>query len=209
MPTTTRKKTVRSARAAPRPKAADRGRAAAAATEKIGDGAVRAKTGRDWAEWFAVLDEAGAAMLDHKGIVALLEKSYQPGPWWGQMIAVAYEQARGLRVKHQKVGGFEISKSKTLAADVRDVFEAWIDAARRTLWLDDAKLQIRKSTANHCIRCTWGDGKTTVEARFAKAANGRTQLTVQHGKLPTAAAAEKFKRYWAQQLARLQETLSD
>ena len=34
----------------------------------IGDEAVRAKTGRDWAEWLAVLDAAGAAKMTHKEI---------------------------------------------------------------------------------------------------------------------------------------------
>jgi hypothetical protein len=41
---------------------------------------------------------------------------------------VAYEQVRGLREKHEKPGGFEISRSRTIAAGVAAAFEAWSDA---------------------------------------------------------------------------------
>ncbi len=57
------------------------------------DAGIAAKTGHGWDWWFAALDKAGAAELDHKGITALLDRKFKPGPWWGQMIAVSYERA--------------------------------------------------------------------------------------------------------------------
>lgn len=47
------------------------GRGAAAG---ISDGAVRARTGRTWSEWFRVLDAVGARAMDHKAIVAYLSQ---------------------------------------------------------------------------------------------------------------------------------------
>ena len=38
----------------------------------VGDDAVREATGRDRAEWFALLDQAGAATWKHKGIASWL-----------------------------------------------------------------------------------------------------------------------------------------
>jgi hypothetical protein len=67
----------------------------------ISNEAVKARTGRTWPEWFAILDEAGAPVVGHKGIVTLLTKYHRVGHWWRQMITVAYEQERGLREKHQ------------------------------------------------------------------------------------------------------------
>ena len=64
----------------------------------------------------------GAVELGHKGIVALLSEHHRVGPWWRQMITVAYEQERGLREKHQTPEGFQISVSKTIAAPVGTVF---------------------------------------------------------------------------------------
>ena len=39
---------------------------------RVSDEAVRAKTGKAWTEWFAVLDRAGAATLTHREIAAHL-----------------------------------------------------------------------------------------------------------------------------------------
>jgi len=71
----------------------------------IRDEAVKARTGRDWAEWFAVLDQAGARKMTHRAIAVWLEKNHGLGGWWDQMVTVAYEPARGLRDKHQKPSG--------------------------------------------------------------------------------------------------------
>ena len=68
--------------------------AKAAAKSIMTDAGITAKTGHGWEYWFAALDKAGAAKLDHKGITQLLDRKFKPGPWWGQMIAVSYERAR-------------------------------------------------------------------------------------------------------------------
>jgi len=84
----------------------------------ISSAAVKKATGKTWREWLGVLDKAGAAKLPHKDIVQRLQRAHRLADWWGQMVAVGYEQARGLRVKHQKPDGFEISVAKTIAAPV-------------------------------------------------------------------------------------------
>jgi hypothetical protein len=66
----------------------------------ISSEAVKAKTGKDWPEWFAILDAADAQKMSHKEIVALLAEKYQVGSWWQQMVTVTYEQGRGLRDRH-------------------------------------------------------------------------------------------------------------
>ena len=77
----------------------------------ISSEAVKAKTGKTWAQWFALLDKSRAQAMSHKDIVAVLAGKNGLGPWWRQMVAVAYEQAKGLRDKHEKPDGFEISRS--------------------------------------------------------------------------------------------------
>ena len=88
---------------------------------KISDEAVAAKSGKTWSAWFAVLDRAGGRKMTHREIVAVLAKTHRVGAWWQQMIAVSYEQAKGLRAKHEKPEGFQISRSKTMHAPVGDV----------------------------------------------------------------------------------------
>ena len=176
------------------------------AAPQISSEAVKAKTGKTWAQWFALLDKARAQAMSHKDIVAVLSKKHDIGPWWRQMVAVSYEQAKGLRAKHEKPDGFEITRSKTIKAAVDDVYEAWGNTRRRAQWLPGAKLTIRKATENKILRVTWGDGSNLEVSLHAKGAT-KTQIVVQHGKLASARAAAKQKAFWGEAFDRLAQLL--
>jgi uncharacterized protein YndB with AHSA1/START domain len=176
---------------------------------RIGSAAVKAKTGRTWAEWLAFLDRAGARKMSHAQIAAHLHESHGLSGWWRQMVAVGYEQARGLRARHQRPGGFEISVSRTVAAPATALFDAWKDARVRRRWLPGTAIVIRKATRPKSMRITWSDRKTSLEVGFYAKGMGKGQVVVQHSKLPDAKAAAKMKRYWANTLDRLRETLED
>ena len=63
----------------------------------MNDAAVKTKTGKDWHQWFAILDNAAAKKMSHKEIAEYLyEKRGAPG-WWSQMVTVTYERARPAR----------------------------------------------------------------------------------------------------------------
>lgn len=173
----------------------------------ISDKAVQEATSRTWGEWFALLDRAGAAKLDHKAIVAILAGQFALGPWWQQMVTVAYEQERGLRRKHEQADGFQVSRSKTMAVPVSSLFEAWRDGRQRARWLGERNVQIRKATPHKSIRITWIDGRTHVECNFYARGATRSQVTVQHRKLPSAAAGEQMKQYWGEKLDALQRAV--
>jgi uncharacterized protein YndB with AHSA1/START domain len=174
----------------------------------IGDTAVRARTRKGWAEWFKILDAAGARRMSHREIVAVLSQEYPKlGSWWQQMVTVSYEQARGLREKHQRPGGYEISVSRTLGASAWALYGAWKDAEARSRWLSEKPIVIRKATANKRLRITWVDGRSSLEVSFNPRGSGKSQIVVQHGKLPDADAAARMKGYWARALERLKESL--
>ncbi len=178
----------------------------AKSSPRIGDEAVKAKTGQTWNEWFKILDGAGAAKMSHQQIVARLNRQHGIGPWWQQMIAVSYEQARGLREKHEKPGGYEISVSRTIAAPLSKAFKAWTDEKARKKWLP-SNLKVRKATANKSLRITWEDEKTSVAVAFLPKGAGKCQVAAQHGKLSNASTAAKMKSFWAQALDRLKELI--
>ncbi len=52
----------------------------------IGDEAVRAQTGRTWAERLAALDAAGARQMTHGEIASLLRERFGVPGWWTQMV---------------------------------------------------------------------------------------------------------------------------
>lgn len=175
-------------------------------TERISAEAVRAKTGRTWQEWFEILDQEGAREMPHGQIAEIVYGKYEIDGWWAQMVTVAYERERGLRDKHQKPDGYEISGSKTLPVPIETLFAAWQDETARGRWLGEKGLTVRKATPNKTMRVTWPD-KTNVVVYFTAKGEAKSQVTVQHGKLPDAEAAARRKAWWAEALERLRTEL--
>jgi hypothetical protein len=172
----------------------------------IGDTAVEAATGKNWAQWCAVLDRAGAAKWDHRAIASHLRKSGVPS-WWSQMVTVGYERARGRRVVHQTATGFSISANKTIDLPVGRVFAAWASAPARRRWLRGEKLQVRAATRNKSIRAGWGYGKTSVVVMFYAKGKAKTQVSVEHARLANAKEAARMKAYWSASLESLKPLL--
>jgi uncharacterized protein YndB with AHSA1/START domain len=174
----------------------------------IGDDAVRAKTGKDWAGWLAALDRAGAAKMSHKEIAAFLAEKFECPPWWSQMVTVGYEQARGLREKHQKPDGYTASASKTIAVPVARLFAAWSNERARSRWLPGADLHVRKATPPKSLRAVWAEGKSKVTVDFYAKGEGKSQVAVQHDKLASRKEVDRMKAYWGEALDRLKEQLA-
>ncbi len=174
-------------------------------SERMSDEAVRAKTGKTWDEWLAILDAAGAQTLGHKEIVALLSEQHGVGSWWRQMVTVTYEQARGMREKHQTASGYTANASRTIGAPVGRLFEAWSDEGLRRSWLP-ARMTIRKATPDKSLRITWEDG-SNVDVGLVSKGESKSQVAVEHAKLPDAEAVARAKGYWKQALDRLQQAL--
>ena len=172
---------------------------------RMSDEAVAAKTGKNWKQWFAIIDKAGGRKMTHQEIVKLLNSKHNVGPWWGQMVTVTYEQQTGLRQNHEKSDGFEISVSRTLNVPVSSAYSAFADESARNSWLAEDGLVVRKATKNKSMRVTWKDGKTSLSINFAAKDNGKSQVVVQHMKLPSAPAASRMKTYWGKALDRLKE----
>jgi hypothetical protein len=173
------------------------------AKRSISDESVMKATGRGWAEWFSLLDKAGAKKLSHPEIVAIAAAKGDAGSWWQQMVTVEYERSRGLRAKHETTTGFSVTASKTFAAPVARVYSAWTTAAARRRWLADTGVEIRTAKPNKSLRLTWKDG-TAVNVGFVDKGENKSQVAVGHEKLVNAAAAARTKAYWKEQLASLQ-----
>jgi uncharacterized protein YndB with AHSA1/START domain len=178
-----------------------------ASSPRMSDEAVKAKTGKKWDQWFAILDKAGAKEMSHQEIVKFLNSKHDVGPWWQQMVTVTYEQARGLRDAHEKPGGYQISVSRTVSVPLANLYKAVANEKSRSSWLPEGGLVVRKATANKSIRTNWKDGKTSLEISFYPKGDGKSQVVVQHSKLPDAKAAAKMKTYWDKALDQLRESL--
>lgn len=176
-------------------------------SRRIGDAALQARTGRDWAAWIALLNSAGAAARTHREIVALLADGHDVAGWWAQMIAVGYEQALGRRKLNEKPTGFEISVSKTLACGTVRAFSAFATPAARARWLKGGTLDVHRKTPPRSLRASWTDGRKSISVNFYPKSAQRTQVTLQHAQLRDARTAARMKTFWRARLESLNELL--
>ncbi len=174
----------------------------------ISDAAVQAKTGRLWAEWFALLDKEGAARLAHREIAAALRDRHGLSGWWSQMVTVAYEQARGLREPHQTARGYQVGVSKTLPVNVDTLFTAWEDDESRQAWLGDEPITIRRATRPRSMRITWINDQTNVDVSFWDKGPAKSTVQVQHSKLADRDDVETKRAFWRGTLTRLADQVA-
>lgn len=168
---------------------------------------VRERTGRDWPEWVALLDAAGAREWTHTSIAKHV-KAHGVTDWWSQSVTVGYERICGLReIGQRRSGSYEASRSRTVPVSVDDLFAWFASARRRPKWLPGIKVVVRKATAPRSIRMTWPDG-TSVEGWFVARGPSKSSVQVQHTKLPDRAAAATQRTWWGERLDALEALLS-
>jgi hypothetical protein len=169
----------------------------------VGSEAVMKATGKAWEDWLKVLDKAGAVKLPHKDIAGMLGDKFGVPGWWQQMVAVGYEQARGLRAVHQKAEGFSASASRTFQSSLEKIYRAWNDPQLREVWLPGAPLQVRRSTDGKSMRITWTLGNSNVDVGFFSKGPDKTIVQIEHSKLSGEEAVQAQKAYWSSGLDRL------
>ncbi len=171
----------------------------------VSSDAVKKATGRGWEEWIALLDDADAAELEHAEIAALLNRDHIESGWWSQTVTVGYEQARGLRKRHEKTDGFSVSVSKTIPASVSSLYSLWVDESLRTAWLEDsAGLAFTTANENKNLRARWPVDDSQLMVYFYEKGEFRCQVVVQCERLATADDVEPRRTFWKSALARLQ-----
>ncbi len=178
-----------------------------AALAGMADAKVRAKTGRGWAEWVEVLDRHDATTMKHRDVAQLLSDTYGTPGWWTQTITVGYERIKGKRAIGQRMdGSYEASTSRTFDVPVTRLFDAWAKPAGRNAWLDGEPLTLRTSSRPKSLRLKHADG-TTIVVGFTPKGRSKSSVAVQHGGLPSRAAADARKAYWAERLDALKDAL--
>jgi len=170
------------------------------------DACIKAKTGKGWDYWFPALDKAGVAKLDHHAIAALLEKKFKTGPWWGQMIAVSYERARGIRAMNQKCDGeFSVSVSRVMPVDLPTLFARATGEAKA--WFPRGSFVESSRTRDKYFRGAWGKDGARLEINFYAKGAAKSQIVVQVNKLSGTEAVERERGAWKKAMAKLEAAL--
>lgn len=169
---------------------------------------LRRATGRGREEWFALLDEWGAAGRPFREIADWMIGEHGISHWWAQKLIVEYEQARGLRPPGVRPDGtFSVGASKTVGVEVDRLFMAFTDDELRERWLPGATMHVRESSPGRRLRCDWEDSTSRVEVDFTAQGAGKSHVVVQHDRLPDAASADRQKTFWRERLTALKTLL--
>ena len=199
-----------------------------AAESKISDEAVETRTGKSWAQWFRILDRWGAAKKGHKATAVWLHETRELPTWWAQMVTVRHERERGLRDKHEKPTGYEISVTRLMEGAPSRAFDAISRPADLSHWFTRgarANLEVGGSYSNRDgdsgrfltvvrprrLRMTWENVNhapgTIVDFTVSAIAGGRSRVAVTHSRIATRRDAEKMKEAWSWALDSLRSYL--
>ena len=171
----------------------------------MSDAAVAQRTGKTWEEWFAILDDAGAAALEHREIVAVLVE-HEVGPLWREMVTVGYERARGRNAEKQASGGYAISVTRTVSASLEASIGAWEKPTRRKRFLSEP-ITFATRRNEKVLRFGWPKTQSRVSVRFVPRSKTRTEVTVEHDKMKTAREVPKMKEFWSTAMDLMQAQL--
>ena len=171
------------------------------------DEILKQRTGCTWERWVKALDHVRAYEWTHRDIARHVSERYKIDGWWAQSVTVGYERIKGLRaIGQRRSGAWEANKSRTFGVPVATLFRAFHDARRRVRWLVEVKPTVRTATAGKSMRMSWPDGSLVVVGFTAKGP-AKSQVAIQHEKLPDQATADRMKAYWTERLEALASRL--
>lgn len=191
----------------------------------VTDEAAKAATGKSLAEWFATLDARGTGDGRREVIQWIYNETGRgKDVWCPTTIWVEYERSKG--VVNKKGGlaeGFNICVTKTVAASVDAVYEAFTDAAKQG-WLGcNAAIEgaAYSDKGGNCgtwlrlrpgkdVRIAWQTkgvpNGTQVDAAFAEK-GGKTGITLNHARIQTREEADGLRAAWGAAFDRLKAQL--
>ncbi len=168
----------------------------------ISEEKVKAATGRGWMGWFIIMNRANANAMPHKEIAKLLYDKGCPA-WWSQMIAVEHERARGGRKKNEREGGtFSVNVTKMMPVSLSKLFAAATAEKTRKDWFPAGAFEETSKTKDKYWRGKWKKDRK-LEFGFYTKGEGKSQIALEIGKLPSEADVEKERAAWKKAMEKL------
>lgn len=176
---------------------------------EVDDLSIKRATGRDWDEWCDLIDAWPGNTGSHGAIAAHIAETYGVDGWWGQGVTVGYERITGRRVVNQMADGtFSAGKTRTVTADVAALRAGIVDDADRVDLFPGLDTQLRSKPTSKALRvgvAIDGEAVGSVLFSFTPKPGGRVMLNVSHDGLPDTASVERWKQYWADWLAAIDD----
>jgi hypothetical protein len=165
---------------------------------------LRESTGRDYSEWFGLLDTWGAPGRPYHEIADWLTGEHGLSTWWAQKLIVEYEQDRGIRKPGARPdGSYSAGASKIIDGTPETILNAFTDGDLRLRWLPGESLAVRKINRARSAHFDWNGGPERIQVTVEVTRAGKTSLAVEHNRLSDADAAERRKTWWRDRLSDL------
>jgi hypothetical protein len=175
---------------------------------KISDEAVLKATGKNWLEWFALLDKAGAQKMKHIDIARMLSEKYlgksgavnvaTNSGWWAQMVTVEYERARGLRKINEQADGFSVSVHKTFPCSVTSLQKKWEQVFTSPVITKKNLVRIPSKTKRAMLRYNADIGKVIVS--FDERGEEKSRIMIEAIRLQKQSLVETERAFWKEVL---------
>lgn len=175
----------------------------ASAEPDVADERVREATGRGWDEWVRLIDAWDGRDAGHTAIAAWVGEEFDVEGWWAQCVTVGYERLSGRRLPGQRADGtYTVQRNKTVEFTREHVRSLLLDAgAGERLFPGLVATPRSKPTAKQQRYALVPKGEATSSLGLlgvtADPPEERCRVNVTHDKLPTPAAVEAWREYWA------------
>lgn len=188
------------------------------------DEAIRAATGKTFAEWFDALDARGGIARGRRDIGVYLFNDCKVDAWWSATLNIAYEAARGVLEKDARPKGYTICISKTVTAPLDRVYAACATPEALSAWFgsrvtgevaagtrfddgDGNTGEWKRVRPNKDLRFSWETpshgSPSQADVAFADKGKGKTNILVTLDRVQTPEAADGLRDAWGEALDRL------
>jgi uncharacterized protein YndB with AHSA1/START domain len=189
--------------------------------EKIGmysSQSVEKHTAKNWDEWIAVLEKAGARNLEHREIAALLKKKYKLTEWWQHAVAWGFEVHIGRKVEGRNAKGrWSLTATKSLPVGAKKVWAYMVSGEGQARWLrpldaisialketfeteDGFFGEIRTMRKGERVRFSWNDVEwdrhSYVQMFIVKRPGEKCLLAFMHTELPDSRSRDQLRARW-------------
>lgn len=189
--------------------------------------ACKEATGKTLDEWIKYLeDNPDLAAKRREAIRNMYDQMSRTDIWWPTTIFVEYERKHGKTKKDGLLDGYTICATKTIAASVPDLYNAWT-SDKSEQWYgtfnseetekghEDESGNFANATRmreNKDLRYLWHTAgcphQTQADVVFDDKGKGKTLITITHSKIQTREEADGLRAAWGEALNRL-KTLSE
>ena len=96
-----------------------------------------------------------------------------------------------------------------MGVPVERLYDALVDPEERERWLPGAGMRERTSRPRRSARFDWADDGTRVSVTLEATGDAKSQLALEHERLPDPETAQKTKAFWRERLTVLKAELED